>query len=240
MNTFRLTDEDRARHRAEQAQARSLATLLPAQPAAAPATDAPASDPPQRPVSLVQLLLSAAAILAIAAIVVYVVFRPSPATNDERRTTTPGPAVAGSQPASQATPAAPTEGATIAAYAAPNGALLGPIPADMVATYRHSDYPGWAGVNWQGKVVWTRRPAPDTLPDLAKPTPAPTVERVYVEVPVEPACDQETNPRYTAQQDVYATDGRPLGQVVGKSCESQEAAQQNANDLANTMKGATP
>lgn len=231
MNTFRLTEEDRARHRAEQAQARSLATLLPAQPAAA-APEPPVA-PDRRPASLVQLLLSAAAVLAIAAIVVYVVFRPSaPAAPNGVPTTiaapTPPPA------------AAPTEGATVDAYAAPGGTLLGPIPADSIIKYRYGNT-SWGGVDWHGRVVWIEadHPPPASYPDLARPTPAPTVERVYVEVPIEPPCDQAINPRYTAQIDVY--DGsRPIGIAVGRSCISQADAQANADALAAAMKGATP
>lgn len=216
------------------------------QPAAVPAA------PSRRSPSMARWLGAAAALLAIAALITAVMLRPATplATNDERRTTTPGPAVAGSQPAGliepagqaapAVTPAAPTEGATIAAYAAPGGALLGPIPADSIIKYRYGNT-SWGGVDWHGRVVWIEadHPPPASYPDLAKPTPAPTVERVYVEVPIEPACDQEINPRYTAQIDVY--DGsRPLGIAVGRSCISQADAQANADALAAAMKGATP
>lgn len=130
-------------------------------------------------------------------------------------------------------PTAPAAVATLDAYAAPDGAKLGPIPADTVYTYRDSRYPGWAGADWAGGVVWVRAEPPAGARDLAPPTPAPTVERVYV--PVEPPCDPQINPRYRVQEDVY--DGaRPIGQVVGVSCNSQEEAQQHADAAAAEMK----
>jgi len=148
------------------------------------------------------------------------------ATNDGRRTTNTEHAAA-------------ADPATITAYAAPDGVALGPIPADSPLAYRHSEHAGWGGVRWQGKVVWVKGDAPSALPDLAPPTPAPTVERVYVPVPVEPPCDPSSNPRYTATVDVSA-DGRPLGTVTGASCDSQADAQTKADQRAAEMRAAVP
>jgi hypothetical protein len=143
---------------------------------------------------------------------------------------------------------APAEQPTVApaaaqvdAYAAPDGALLGPIPADTPLHYRHSDFPEWAGVDWQGKVVWIKSEPAADLPDLrprppaaAAPAAAPAPQIIYVE-PSPVPCDPQVNPLYSVQEDVY--DGaRPIGQVVGVSCESQADAQANADAAAAAMK----
>jgi hypothetical protein len=136
--------------------------------------------------------------------------------------------------------AAPTEQpAQVEAYAAPGGAQLGPIDASAPIVYRHSEHAGWGGVKSQGSVVWIEASADqlDSLPDLAEPTPKPTPERIYI--PVEPPCDPAINPRYVAQLDV-SLDGRPLGQVTGRSCDSQAAAQADAETQAAQMRARAP
>jgi len=150
--------------------------------------------------------------------------------------TTAGPAGVSLAPPTEA--AAPTERpAQVEAYAAPQGVELGPIdPA--TPTYRHSDYPGWAGIERRkGEIVWVKADPGqiEGLLDLAEPTPAPTPKIIYVE----PPCDPATNPRYVAQLDV-ALDGRPLGQVTGRSCDSQAAAQADAETQAAQMRASAP
>jgi len=76
-------------------------------------------------------------------------------------------------------------------------------------------------------IVPTTAPTATPAPPTATPEPAPTPEPqiIYVEKPC-----------YSVTLDVY--DGsRPLGQVTGTSCESQEAAQANADALAAAMRG---
>jgi hypothetical protein len=132
--------------------------------------------------------------------------------------------------------------AQIEAYAEPGGKLLGPIDASAPISFRHSDFPQWGGVEWNDAIVWIQadHAPPTSLPDLARPTPAPTpiiVER-RVEVPIEvtPVCDIETNPRYTVTIEVYDDERVPLGLVTGNGCESQAEAQANADAKADAMK----
>ena len=86
-------------------------------------------------------------------------------------------------------------------------------------------------------ILWVKGDAPDDLPDLAEPTPVPTVERIIIEVSVEPDCDPYVNPRYSAQIEVSAG-GRPIGIAIGRACESQDAAQADAERVAAEMKEA--
>jgi hypothetical protein len=146
---------------------------------------------------------------------------PPAVATDERRTTNDEPA------------AAP---ATVQAFAAPDGVALGPIPASAPIAYRYGDST-WGGVRWQGRIVWIRadHTPPDRYPDLAPPTPAPTVAIVYVA----PPCDEATNPAFVVQQDV-SDGGRPLGQVVGVSCDSQADAESDAADRAAALRAALP
>jgi hypothetical protein len=72
------------------------------------------------------------------------------------------------------------------------------------------------------------------IPTEEPPTSEPKI--IYVEVPAaSPPCDP-TNPPYQVVQDVY-DGGKPLGQVVGKSCDGLAAAQANADALAAQMRG---
>ena len=77
-------------------------------------------------------------------------------------------------------------------------------------------------------------PVVTPLPTEAPPTPEPPTQTpavVVVEVPAPPC--------YSVTQDVY--DGsRPLGTVTGTSCESQEAAQAAADQLAKHMRVTGP
>ena len=179
--------------------------------------------------SLVGGLVLALALVALAS-------RSGPlARTDHRPPTTDHPADELAAPPS-AVPAATAQSAQVAAYAAPGGAQLGPIDANAPIAYRHSDYPEWGGVRWQGAIVWVKTDAQlGKLPDLARPTPAPTPVYVYVE----PPCDPTVNPRYVAQIDV-SVDGRPLGQVTGQSCDSQAAAQADAETQAAAMRASAP
>ena len=71
-------------------------------------------------------------------------------------------------------------------------------------------------------------PLPTEAPSVT-PEPAPTPEPEIVYVEVEKPC-------YSVTMDVY--DGsRPLGTVTGQSCESQDAAQAAADQLAAEMRG---
>jgi hypothetical protein len=120
----------------------------------------------------------------MAALAVYALW-PSAPTTDHRPPTTAGPAGVSLAPPSVAP--APTEApAQVEAYAAPGGVALGPIDANAPIAYRHSEYPEWGGVKWQGAIVWIEadHAPPTSLPDLARPTPQPSP--VYVYVPVEP------------------------------------------------------
>ena len=178
-------------------------------------------------------IVGAVLLVLIAIAVINVLPQPSPSTDKGQGTTGPAAALAEQPPS--AAPAATDAPAQVDAYAAPDGQLLGPIDASAKPAYRHSQHPGWAGVRWQGAIVWVKVDQPlDELPDLAKPTPAPTpivVERI---VEVEPPCSLD-NPRYTAQLDV-SLHGRPLGQATGASCDSQAEAQERAEATAAEMR----
>jgi hypothetical protein len=81
----------------------------------------------------------------------------------------------------------------VVGWAAPDGAVLGPVPLPAAATARFGD--DWLGFPWQGGMVWIRRANwPSTpvagLPDLTPPTPAPIV---VWQPPAEPAA-QSTAP----------------------------------------------
>lgn len=221
-----ITDEDRRKHR--ETTERKLSDLLPAAP------EQPADMRSQLPASTWRQLAGAVLIIALMALLAWLAFRP--AVTDQPPTTSPT-----SAPAALAASPAPTSApAQITAYAAPDGAPLGPIDAGAKPQYRHSAHPGWGGVRWQGAIVWVQAEAEQIagLPDLAPPTPAPTPERIYV--PVEPPCDLAVSPRYVARIDVSAADGRPLGQVTGASCESQAAAQADAEQRAVELRQAAP
>lgn len=140
--------------------------------------------------------------------------------------------------------AAPTSAPTAApsptvavqnAYDAPGGALLGVVPVTVTFQYRQSGYPGWAGFDWDGGVVWVRADdappgALERLTDLATPTPrpvtAPPVEAPQV-APAAAPCDPAVNPRYTVHIDLS-----PLGSATGVSCVSEEEARTNAEAQA--------
>jgi hypothetical protein len=188
---------------------------------------------PQLPTATYGQLFGALAIIAVMALIAWIAFRPGPPTADRQPPTTDPAAVLAAPPS--AAPAPTEVPATVMAYAAPGGAQLGPIDATVPIQYRHSEHAGWGGVKWQGAVVWIEAEAEQLagLPDLAEPTPKPTPERIYV--PVEPPCDVAVNPRYVAQLDV-SLDGRPLGQVTGRSCDSQDAAQADAETQAAVMR----
>lgn len=174
----------------------------------------------------------------IAALLIGVTMRLSstPIAGRQPPATAPGPVDQGA-PALVAHPA-PTEaaGATIDAYAAPDGVLLGPIDARAPIVYRYGAT-SWGGVVWQGKVVWIRadHTPPKSYPDLAPPTPAPTPIIVRVEVPVDPPCDVAVNPRYTATIDVGVA-----GVASGRSCASQADAQSDAERQAAEIRRANP
>jgi hypothetical protein len=144
---------------------------------------------------------------------------------------------------SSAPTAAPTVLPTVAptpalqaAYDAPGGVLLGTIPLTSTLAYQHSGYPGWAGVAWQGGVVWVETSAQvGQLPDLAPPPTARprSVAGAPVEAPAPaqpPACDPTVNPRYVVELDLS-----PIGRVRGVSCESQAEAAANADALRAAM-----
>ena len=159
------------------------------------------------------------------------------------------------RPTAVSTVPAPTAAPTLAptppqqdAYAAPGGALLGTIPETATLAYQHSGQPDWAGVEWQGTIVWvqtdqdvaglpdlapppTRAPRPPSAPASA-PASAPVVVPANLPpAPAEPPCDPQINPRYTSPLLVD-----PIGSVVGASCESQAEADANAVKLAEAMR----
>lgn len=132
------------------------------------------------------------------------------------------------------------------AYASPGGALLGGIPLTATLAYQHSAWPGWAGVAWQGGVIWVQTDRDLAgLPDLAPPpTRAPPI-RPPVEAPAaappapaEPAavCDPLVNPPYVVKVAVTGEHGEPLGSATGVSCESQAEAETNAAMLADQVR----
>jgi hypothetical protein len=126
-----------------------------------------------------------------------------------------------------ATMAPPTPKAlpTVQAYAAPNGTKLGEIPADSAAAYQDSRNPGWAGVEWEGQIVWVRTDADtSSLRDLAPP---PTQKAAK-----EPHLIVVTQTCYTSTLNVYDARGYHIGIAEGHSCESQEAANANAENEA--------
>lgn len=103
---------------------------------------------------------------------------------------TPKPAPPPTLPTVQVAAAAPVRYVT--AWAAPDGAVLGPIPApslgDVLARYGEA----WVMIQWQGSPVWLR--ASDLgLPAVADLAPPPQPEVVYVSAPA-PAYAPPTMP----------------------------------------------
>lgn len=205
----------------------------------APAPEQSAEIRPQLPAATYRQLFGALAIIAVMGLSAWIAFRPGPPTTDARRPTADPAGVLAAPPG--AAPAATEQPAQVEAYAEPGGAKLGPIDASAKIQYRHSDYPEWGGVEWNDAIVWVQADPGQLagLPDLARPTPAPTPVYIKVEVPVEPPCDVAVNPRYVAQLDV-SVDGRPIGQVTGRSCDSQDAAQADAEAQAAAMRVSAP
>jgi hypothetical protein len=77
--------------------------------------------------------------------------------------------------------AVPATPAMVDAFAAPDGARLGPIPSSVPIRYRHSAYPGWGGVNWDGRIVWVRV---DPAVALQAKDLAPPPTSIVIDVPV--------------------------------------------------------
>jgi hypothetical protein len=126
--------------------------------------------------------------------------------------------------------------ATQGAYASPDGTMLGTVPLTATLAYRYGDSE-WGGIEHDGAVIWVKvenATRLTSLPDLAPPTPRPVPSRPPIEAPQAApaplACDPQINPRY-----IVAIDLSPLGSVRGVSCESQEEAAQNAEQLAAEM-----
>lgn len=86
-------------------------------------------------------------------------------------------------------------------------------------------------------VAPTVEPSATPLPTATFEPPTPEPEIIYIEVA--PPCDP-ANPPYVVQMEVYGDKRQPLGVVTGVSCDSQTAAQANAEQLAADLKGATP
>lgn len=241
-NHLPITEADRAAWRAGKLEPQTdfAATLqetmaaVGATPAPAPA-EQPVEIKPKLPVATYRQLFGALAFVAVALLIAWVAFRP-----DAAPAVPPTAAPAGASLALPTEAPAATEAtATMLAYAAPEGAQLGPIDASATIEYQHSEYPQWGGVRWQGAIVWVKTHAIGQLlglPDLARPTPKPTPVYVYVE----PACDVATNPRYVAQIDVSDARGVPLGQASGASCDSQAEAQARAEAHAAEMREHAP
>lgn len=242
MNHLPITDADRAAWQAQKSgQPAGFSALLQETMTATGATSAPEQPVdeirPQLPIATYRQLGAALVFIAVALLVAWIAFRPGPPTTDHRRPTT-DPAGVAAQPPSAA-PVATAQPAQVEAYAAPEGVALGPIDANAPIVYRHSEYPEWGGVEWNDAIVWIEadHAPPTSLPDLARPTPAPTVERIYI--PVEPPCDVATNPRYVKLIEV-TRDGIPLGEVTGRSCDSQAAAEADAETQAAEMRVSAP
>lgn len=76
--------------------------------------------------------------------------------------------------------------------------------------------------------------APTATPEPATDTPEPPTQTAVV-VYIEKPCDPNVNPAFVARLDVYAG-SVPLGFVSVPSCESMEAAQADAEQLAAEMR----
>lgn len=237
MTHMAITDDDRD-ERGRIVIGRSLAELLPEQTAPVEGAAPPLATP--RPAFRWKLTRSEMVSVAITALVLaaWVAsewLRPVPSTAHQAPVATAAPTVA---PTIIPTPLQQT------AYASPDGAQLGTIPLTATVTYQHSAYPGWAGVQWQGAIVWVQtKEETGNLIDLAPPPtvvprpPAPPIAPVVV--PPARACDPMVNPIFVIEQDVTGPKGEPLGHVRGVSCNSQEEAQANADSLAAQVR-ATP
>ena len=81
----------------------------------------------------------------------------------------------------------------------------------------------------------TATPTPSATPSPPTATAEPPTPQI-VSIEVAPPCDP-ANPPYSVTVDVYDGD-RPLGRSTGTSCESQAAAEANANALAAEMRQA--
>lgn len=227
-----ITDTDRRLWKQAGGDESQFAALLADTMQAVGATPAPAAEQPAEiqaklPASTYRQLAGAGAFVALALLALYITLRPGATQPSAPAMPTIAPAGAGQPGASVAPTEAP---ATVMAYAAPNGAALGPIPADSTITYRYGDS-SWGGVDWHGRVVWIQadHAPPDSYPDLAPvwAAPAPAVIEVPIAVPCLP---------YVVEMDVLQN-GAPIGHVTGRSCDSQAAAQANADALAHQMRG---
>jgi hypothetical protein len=209
--------------------ARTLADLLPAKPEG---ENTPRQ--PWRPGKMEIAGIVGGVVLAASLIAALNVFAPAP-----------GPV------ARPTATAAATAAATIAptptmalqnAYASPEGALMGSLPLTSTLRYQHSGYPGWAGIEHDGAIVWVRvedagqlvslpdlKPAPTSIP---RPAQRPVEAPQAAPAPVVESCDS-LNPPYQVRQQVGG-----LGHVVGFSCSSAEEAQANADMLAAQMRAA--
>lgn len=170
-----ITDADRD----ERGRIRTLAELLPAKEIAQPAA------PPAQPLRITRKEIAGAVGAGLAAVALLVLLRGAPTERPAATVTIRPTAVA---PAAVVLPtAAPTALPQQAAYAAPDGALLGTVPAGLPAAYRYGSA-GWAGVLWQGAIVWVRadagtlaglpdlKPQPTAAPVWSAPAPPPVVE----------------------------------------------------------------
>lgn len=100
------------------------------------------------------------------------------------------------------TPGLPTATpvALAVAYAEAEGAQLGEVPIPVDFAYRDSRHPGWAGVEWNGQVVWFPVDGDTShLSDLAPPQVIPTAPPVLAvqnqSVPAQPiACFDRAEP----------------------------------------------
>jgi hypothetical protein len=187
------------RRRAQEAESQ-FGTLLRETMTAVGANSAPAAPaPPQAPeeqepprVRFGHLELAGLVCgLVLALALIALVNRIAPPAPSDRMAVSPvptAPAVTWAPPTATI-PSSPTSGAVmIVAWAAPDGLVLGPIPMPLTATARFDD--DWVGVAWQNGMVWVRRAdwpsAPiATLPNLAPPTPAPTLSARSVVAPIE-------------------------------------------------------
>jgi hypothetical protein len=185
--------------------------------------DASAVDP-RAPLTLTRLdalALVAGLLLATVLIAALNTFWPAPAPRLPA-TTAPAATAAPTRAAPTATPALQQ------AYDAPAGAVLASVPLTVSLRYQHSGYPGWAGVDWHGAIVWVRTSASVVdLQDLAPPTPAPTA--TPAPVPTAVPCDP-ADPPFVVRLEVA-----PLGTVFGTSCTSSAQAQAHAEQLRDAM-----
>lgn len=152
----------------------------PATPAPAPAPPAPAIAPQLGRHTYVQLYGALAIIAVFLGVAIYA-FWPkatAPTTTPRSAPTTAATHAAAIIPALTPLPTATASAVMVVGWAAPDGAVLGPVPLPPAATARFGD--DWLGFPWQGGMVWIRRADWPTapiagLPDLTPPTPAPIV-----------------------------------------------------------------